>query len=234
MKKLLLTLFSLVFMYTIANAQVTCPPTIPHFDFSFTKPVVVDQKVGGVSVCDVDAGQTHTWTIIETGIPWKIVNGNILVADANAINSVTTAAYNITIKVTDNGTNPPNLSATTTVTLNNINSPPIIAPQTFTVAENAPNATLVGTVVSSDPNAGQTKTYSIVSGNTSGAFSINASNGNILVTNTSVLNFEVTPSFALVVKVTDNGNPSLNAQATITINLTDVNEAPVVVDQTFQ
>jgi VCBS repeat-containing protein len=232
MKRLLLTLFSLVFMYAIANAQVICPPNVAHFDFSFTKPVVVDQKVGGANVCEPDAGQTHVWTIVETGTPWKIVNGNILVADANAINSVTTASYNITIKVTDNGV--PSLSNTSTVTLNNINSPPIIAPQTFTVAENAPNTTLVGTVVATDPNAGQTKTYSIVSGNTSGAFSINASNGNILVTNTAVLNFEVTPSFALVIKVTDNGNPSLSAQATITINLTDVNEAPVVVDQTFQ
>ncbi len=232
MKRLLLTLFSLVFMYTIANAQVICPPNVPNFEFSFTKPVVVDQKVGGASVCEPDAGQTHVWSIVETGTPWKIVNGNILVADANAINSATTAFYTITIKVTDNGVPP--LSNTSIVKLNNINSPPVIAPQTFTVAENAPNTTLVGTVVASDPNAGQTKTYSIVSGNTSGAFSINASNGNILVTNSSVLNAEVTPSFALVIKVADNGNPSLSAQATITINLTDVNEAPVVVDQTFQ
>jgi len=232
MKKLLLTLFGLAFMYTVANAQVICPPNVPNFEFSFTKPVVVDQKVGGASVCEPDAGQTHVWSIVETGTPWKIVNGNILVADANAINSATTAFYTITIKVTDNGVPP--LSNTSIVKLNNINSPPVIAPQTFTVAENAPNTTLVGTVVATDPNAGQTKTYSIISGNTSGAFSINASNGNILVTNMTVLNFEVTPSFALVVKVMDNGNPSLSAQATITINLTDVNEAPVVVDQTFQ
>lgn len=216
----------------MANAQVVCPPNVAHFEFNFSKPVVADQKVGGVSVCEPDAGQTHTWSIIESGTPWKIVNGNILVADANAINSTSTATYNITIKVTDNGVPP--LSNTSTVTLNNINSAPIIAAQTFTIVENLTNAALVGTVVATDPNAGQVKTFSIVSGNTNGAFSINAANGNILVTNGSELNFEVNPTFSLLIKVADNGNPSLSSQATITIKLTDVNEPPIVVDQTFQ
>jgi VCBS repeat-containing protein len=160
------------------------------------------------------------------------VNGVVMVADPTAINSTTTATYNITIKVTDNGTPP--LSRTAIESMTNTNSPPVINAQTFVLNENSPNATVVGTVIATDPNAGQTKTFSILSGNTNGAFSINASTGVLVVTNTTVLNFEATPSFALVIRVSDNGNPSLSAQATITVNLLDVNEAPVVLDQNFQ
>ena len=47
--------------------------------------------------------------------------------------------------------------------------------------------TAVGTVVATDPNAGQTLTYSIQSGNTNGAFAINTSSGAITVANSAAL-----------------------------------------------
>jgi hypothetical protein len=106
------------------------------------------------------------------------------------------------------------------------NRPPVIAPQTFSLAENSANNTVVGTVAASDPDAGQTLAYAITGGNTGGAFSINSATGQIQVANSAALNFETTPSFALTVQVTDNGSPVLNASATVTVNLTNVNEAP--------
>jgi hypothetical protein len=75
--------------------------------------------------------------------------------------------------------------ATVTVSLTNVNEVPIINNQSFSVAENSSNGTNVGTVVASDPDAGQTLTYSILSGNTSGAFAINASTGVLTVANSS-------------------------------------------------
>jgi hypothetical protein len=129
----------------------------------------------------------------------------------------------------DNGT--PVLSNTAGVTINDTNSPPVIAPQTFAVNENMPNGTLVGTVVATDPNTSQTKTFSIVSGNVNSTFSINATTGAIVVTNVAALNFEATPTYSIVIKVQDNGTPALSAQATMTINVNNVNEAPVIVVQ---
>jgi hypothetical protein len=67
-----------------------------------------------------------------------------------------------------------------------------------------------------------------VSGNTSNAFQINASTGALTVNNSAALNFEVIPSFALIVKVQDNGQGNLSSQGTITVNLTNVNEAPII------
>ncbi|HNX90133.1 MAG TPA: cadherin repeat domain-containing protein, partial [Paludibacteraceae bacterium] len=113
------------------------------------------------------------------------------------------------------------------------NQPPVIQNQSFQLNENSPNGTVVGTVVATDPNAGQTLTYSILSGNTNDAFSINSSTGVLSVNSSSALNYEVTPSFALVVKVQDNGNPPANSQATITVALLNVNEPPIAYDQTF-
>ena len=98
--------------------------------------------------------------------------------------------------------------------------------------ENAVNGTVVGTAVASDPDAGDTLSYAITGGNTGGAFAINASTGQITVNNPSALNFETTPSFSLTVQVTDAGTPGLTDTATVTINLNNLNENPIVNDQT--
>jgi len=103
-----------------------------------------------------------------------------------------------------------------------VNLPPVISNQVFSINENLPNGTYVGTVDASDQNSGQTLTYSILSGNTNNAFSINTSSGDLTVATSSALNFQTTPTFALIVKVQDNGTGSLSSQATITVKLIDV------------
>ena len=114
------------------------------------------------------------------------------------------------------------------------NQPPVILNQSFQINENSPDATFVGTVVATDPNAGQTLTYSILSGNTNNAFAINSSTGALTVSNTSALNYEVTPSFALIIKVQDNGTGNLSSQATISVTILNINERPIIYNQTFQ
>ena len=53
----------------------------------------------------------------------------------------------------------------------------------------------------------------------------------ITVANSAALDFETTPAFSLTVQVTDSGSQS--GTATITINVGNVNEAPVVHPATF-
>lgn len=113
------------------------------------------------------------------------------------------------------------------------NNPPVISPATFSLPENSALNTVVGTPTASDPDAGQTLTWAIVGGNTGNAFSINASTGQIRVLTPAALDFETNPTFSLIVRVTDDATSPLSAQATITINLTNVNEAPVIGNFTF-
>lgn len=94
-----------------------------------------------------------------------------------------------------------------------------------TVAENAPNGTVVGTVSGTDPDAGDTKTYSLT--NTAGGrFAINGSTGVLTVADGSLLNYEAATSHTVTVRVTDSGG--LTYDETFTINLTNINESPTI------
>ncbi len=145
----------------------------------------------------------------------------------------TLSSYALTIKVTDNGTPSTNASAVITINITNETNEniPAISPQTFSVPENSSTGTLVGTVIASDADAGQTLSYLIASGNTAGKFTINSTTGAITVA--GVLNYETNTSYSLTVQVTDNGSPSKNKSATITINITDVIETSVYTVKDF-
>jgi hypothetical protein len=111
----------------------------------------------------------------------------------------------------------------------NLNTPPVIDPnQSFTIPENTANGTVIDTVQASETGL----TWSIVSGNPDGdsdgnrGFSINASTGELLVNDTDDLDFEsFGPTFDLVVSASDG---LLSSEETVTINVTDGADAPVI------
>ncbi|MBC6409529.1 MAG: cadherin domain-containing protein [Ekhidna sp.] len=97
-------------------------------------------------------------------------------------------------------------------------SAPVIADQTFSIAEDAEIGTAVGTVIATDADK-DNMTFSISSGNTDDAFRINARDGNLITAGT--LDFETKASYTLVVSVSDD---KISATATITVNVMDVDE----------
>jgi hypothetical protein len=94
------------------------------------------------------------------------------------------------------------------------NIKPTISDQCFLVPDNRTTETLIGTVLASDPE-GQTLTYSILRGNTDGAFTINSLTGEITVANADAPG----PEFNLIVQVQDNGTGNLSSHANITIGI---------------
>lgn len=102
------------------------------------------------------------------------------------------------------------------------NAVPQILDAVFNLSENAPKSSAVGIVQASDPDAGDTITFSIISGNQSGAFSIDSSTGAIAVADSAALDFESATTFNLTVLVTDNHGASVTG--IVTVNLTDVDE----------
>ena len=105
------------------------------------------------------------------------------------------------------------------------NLAPVVNDQTFSVAENAVAGTSAGLVAASDPDAGDTLSYAITAGNAGGEFAINNSTGE--VTTTTALDYEATDSYGFTVTVTDAGG--LTDTALITVDVTNVNEAPAAV-----
>jgi T1SS-143 domain-containing protein len=103
------------------------------------------------------------------------------------------------------------------------------------VAENSAVGTVVGSVVGADANGPNDHlTYAFFDGtNTSqthGAFTINATTGAITVANSTLLDYETIPGHALseMVRVTDSHG--LSKDVAVTINVTDVNDAPIIAD----
>jgi len=112
------------------------------------------------------------------------------------------------------------------------NQPPVIDDQSFAVDENAADGTEAASVAASDPDVGDTLTYAITGGNTDGAFTIDGATGQITVSNSVALNYEVNPIFDLSVEVTDT--EGLTDTATVTIGLNDVQEPPVAGDDVYE
>jgi hypothetical protein len=95
------------------------------------------------------------------------------------------------------------------------NQPPTnISLSNNTVDENQPVGTTVGTLSTTDPDAGDTFTYSFCGGTDDGVFSIT---GSVLKT-ASVFDFEIKSSYSICIRSTDGGGLSTTKAFTVTVN----------------
>jgi VCBS repeat-containing protein len=211
-------------------------PTLNDAVFALPENSANGTAVGSVTATDPDAGQAFTYAITAGngagGFAINPATGAITVANSAALDFETTPVFTLTVSATDNGVPPLADTAQVTINLTNANDAPVAPDAAMSVAENAANATVVGTYTATDVDAGQTLSYAITAGNTGGAFAINAA-GQVTVANSAALNFEATPSFALTITATDNGAPVRSDTGVLTVTVTDANEAPVAADAAF-
>lgn len=99
------------------------------------------------------------------------------------------------------------------------NYAPKIVPATLTIAEEAFPGRVVGTVATTDVNAGDSiGNFTITGGNTGGAFAIDPATGRITVA-AAVLNHASIPVYTLTVQAVDDGVPALGASGSITVQV---------------
>ena len=213
------------------------PPVITNQSFSIAENSGNGTNVGTIVADDPDAGQSLSYSIISgnnnNAFTINSTSGLLTVANSTALNFEITPSFTLIVRVTDNGTGSLWAEASISINILNINELPGMNGQSFVVDENAPVGTLVGTMVATNPDQGQTILYSILSGNTGNAFVINATTGAITVINSAALNYENNPAFTLVIQAIDNGTPALSVTANAVINVSNMNEAPVMSSQTF-
>ena len=94
---------------------------------------------------------------------------------------------------------------------------------------NLGNGIVVGNVLASDPE-GAPLNYNKIAGDPNAAFAVDTA-GQVIVNDTNELDFETTPAYTLTVAVDDGVNTAVNA--TVFINLNDLNEPPTVNNATF-
>ena len=123
---------------------------------------------------------------------------------------------------------------TVTVTDTTPPEPPVFGASAyaFELAENADGSTervSLGTVTAIDPE-GATLAYGLVGGNLSGSFEIDASTGELFYKGAGEDYESDATSFTLTVRASDG---SLHADTTVTVNVTDVNEAPAFAETSY-
>lgn len=189
-------------------------PVVEDQAFELSDAAAVDDSVGVVVASDPNPADTISFAITagnDGSFAIDATTGEITVTgplDADA-----TSSYPLTVEVTDDEANAS--SATVTVTVVKDNVAPVALDGSPTVDETTPIATTVHTVSATDTD-GDPLTYSIISGNDDGWFTIDATTGEIV---TAMSIDGVVGPILLIVDVSDG---ELTDSATITISINDV------------
>ena len=200
---------------------------------STTRGVVENTASGvniGSAVAATDAdNDTLTYTLSGTDASaFSIVSTTGQLQTKAALDSETKSSYSVTVSVSDG--NGGSDSITVTINVTKVNSAPIFtegSSATRSIAENTPAATNIGAPVAATDPDGDTLDYMFFFGNPQGNphadfFTIDRTSGQIKTS--AALDFETKTTYTVELLVVDS---SMTDTIAVTINVTDVNEAPV-------
>ncbi|ELR70859.1 hypothetical protein C900_03294 [Fulvivirga imtechensis AK7] len=185
--------------------------------------------VGTLTTTDEDNGDTFTYSLIagSGGADNSAfsINGSELIA-AESFDFEGKASYHIRIKTEDNGGN--GFEKAFTITVSDVQeSPTDISLSSASVNENEATGTLVGTLSSTDEDAGETFSYSLVAGNGDSDNSSFSIDGAELLTAES-FDFESKSLYSVRIRTEDSGGNIYERAFDITV--TDVNEVTTSLD----
>ncbi|HEB86949.1 MAG TPA: tandem-95 repeat protein [Gammaproteobacteria bacterium] len=154
-------------------------------------------------------------------------NGNgTATLSGTPINADVTGTNTVDLLVTDSGPGLLTGPQMFTIAVANVNDAPTdIALDVAAVDENSANNTVVGNLTTTDPDAGDSFTYSLVSPSNGAGGRFKVVGNQIQVANGSLLNFEANTSHTISVRTTDSGSSTFDKNFTVTVN--NVNEVPV-------
>lgn len=217
--------------FTISDISVAVvpnsPPTVP-VDSNATANGVPENPSNGTVVgvtassTDSDTSQTLVYSLTNNvGGRFAIDSstGVVTVANGTLLNFESASSHTISVEVNDGIDS---AFADFAIAVSNVNEVPTnIALAGSTVVENSANGTVVGTLSTTDIDAGDTFTYTLVSGSgdtNNAAFSIAGDQLKVA----GPIDFEATATLSIRVRSTDAG--SLNYEKSFTITVTDVVE----------
>ncbi|MCP4169306.1 MAG: hypothetical protein GY758_00870, partial [Fuerstiella sp.] len=134
----------------------------------------------------------------------------------------------ITVSVNDGTTT---TQTTFDVMVTAVNDAPIdVTLSGSVVDENSADGTIIGNVSGTDPDVGDVLMFSLIN-SAGGRFAVDVNTGEFTVADGNQLDFEAASSHGVTVRVTDSGGLSRDESYTITVS--DLNEAPTAVNDTF-
>ncbi|MGH1489418.1 MAG: Ig-like domain-containing protein, partial [Acidimicrobiales bacterium] len=213
-------LFDAMIDYGLDGAVVNPnqPPTVEDQSFTIEEDVLAGDFVGKVDAFDPDTGDVLTFSLDdESDVEIDASTGDLTVAPTGSLVPGEDIVVTVTVADPDGLTD----NATITIMVLNVNDPPDVEDQSFNVDETALAFDIIGTVVASDPDVGDTLSYAL---SDESDIAIDAATGELTVATTA--NLVGATEIVLTVTVTDTSGSSTDATVTVTVN--DVNDPPVV------
>ena len=206
---------------TLVDVPQNSSPEIKAQSFNVSETATDTDIFGTVKASDADKEELSYSIITNSDNLFEITKtGALSLASGKTLDFETKTTHEITVEVTDS-----KAKASAKITIKVIdadeNMPPVIADQTFSVPENSASGAVLGTVVATDPNS-DNLTYTLT--NPIGSLAMFEITGNEIKLKSGFLDYETLASHTATVTVDDG---TLTTSAEITINVTDVNEAPV-------
>ena len=190
------------------NEATNTAPVVANQSFMIAENNAIDAVIGQIVATDAEGDN----------LTFSGANAVLSIAAGGEITALTTfdfetaASHTITATVSDG-----ELSNTATITINvvdaNENTAPVIANQSFAIAENNAIDAVIGQIVATDAE-GDNLTFS-------GANSVLSIATNGQITALTAFDFETTTSHTITATVSDG---ELSSTAIITVNITDVQE----------
>ncbi len=213
--------------------KTNLPPEILSSQFNVPENPTVNSVVATVLASDPDAGQSLSYRFTSNSGPFSIdsVTGEIRYTGNGAWDYETTKELNIEVEVRDSLAIPGSTKKFIKLVNLDRNEAPSVQGANFTIDENSPAGTVVGSVVGSDPDAGVNGqlVYQFGLGAPAGAFSIDENTGRITVASPDLLDYETRPVISLPIVVRDKASPPLSGSSTVLVTLRDLNEVPTSV-----
>ena len=219
--------FEKQFAISITNVN-EAPTNIALSNSSLAENNAVGTAIGTLSTTDVDAGDTFTYTLVSgTGstdnASFTIAGNSLKLAIVPDFETKT--SYSVLVRSTDAAGL--SFEKQFTIAITNVNEVPTdIALSNASIAENSASGTAIGTLSTTDVDAGDTFTYTLVSGTGStdnASFTITGSSLKLAI----VPDFETKTSYSVLVRSTDASGLSFDKQ--FAISITNVNEAPTII-----
>lgn len=209
---------------TVANVNDT-PTDLEVSALTVEENTETGTSIGSLSTVDIDAGDSFTYSLVsgsgsDNNDLFSISNGELVTNGDIDFESNATLSVRIQTEDAAGAT----FAKVFTVSVSNVNeAPTALAASSLAIDENAGTDAEVGTLSSTDPDNGDTFTYSLVSGTgdtDNSNFSI--SSGKLVAKNS--LNFEAKSTYTVRVKTEDAGG--LSYEEALSISVTNINEAP--------
>ncbi len=211
--------------------SVTDMNEAPAFDADMAERSVEENTAAGealgdpIAAMDMDADDTLTYTLGGDDAESFAIDGETgQLTTMAALDYETKNSYTVMVTATDSGEASDSIMVTITVT--DVNEAPAFDADMAerSVAENTAAGEALGDPIAAmDVDADDTLTYTL-SGDDAESFAIDGETGQL--TTMAALDYETKNSYTVMVTATDSGEASDSIMVTITV--TDVNEAPVV------